>query len=334
MLNKMIKVKINDVKTLLINKLLSRGLSKEHAEIIAEDYLRGELQGKYTHGLLAFPSLFEILPLKQESPVIDKKTPSALLIDAKSNLGGVVTRKYLDHGIEMAKNNGISMILIRNMISWLRPGSIAQDIAEKDMVGFVVNSGGNPMIAPPGGYEPRVGTNPIGIGIPSEQHNILVDMATSKRAWGEVRNAALNNVDLPSETYLNDKGEFTVNPHEAVSVIPFGDYKGFVLALFIEILTGSLVNMPMNQQKSEKKGYLKLLRGAVIVIINPTFSTTLDTFRKMNNKLSEEIRTTKQRRGYSKVSVPGDKAFELENKHRKNKCIDITETLWKKLNEL
>jgi LDH2 family malate/lactate/ureidoglycolate dehydrogenase len=43
------KVKLNKVKTLLIRKLVSKGVSKENAEILAADYLRGELQGKYRH---------------------------------------------------------------------------------------------------------------------------------------------------------------------------------------------------------------------------------------------------------------------------------------------
>ncbi|HLD57125.1 MAG TPA: Ldh family oxidoreductase [archaeon] len=328
------KVEVDEVKKLLINKLLIKRVSKEQAEILVEDYLRGELQGKYSHGLTAFPSLFEMLPIEQEVPVIEKQTKSALLVDARKSFGAVVARKYLDTGIDMAKEQGVSMILIKNMLSWLRPGGVAQDIAERNMIGFVVNSGGNPMIAPPGGYEPRIGTNPIGIGIPSEKHNILVDMATSKRAWGEVRKAKFNGVDLPPETYLNSKGEFTLNPDEAFSVIAAGDYKGFALALFIEILTGSLIDMPMNQQSSEKKQYQKLPRGAMILIIDPKFSTKVDIFRKMNNKLAEEIRNTKRRPGYDNVLLPGDQAYELENKAKQRGYIEIEENLWKKLNGL
>ena len=159
-------------------------------------------------------------------------------------------------------------------------------------------------------------------------------MATSKRAWGEVRKAKFNGVDLPPETYLNSKGEFTLNPDEAFSVIAAGDYKGFALALFIEILTGSLIDMPMNQQSSEKKQYQKLPRGAMILIIDPKFSTKVDIFRKMNNKLAEEIRNTKRRPGYDNVLLPGDQAYELENKAKQRGYIEIEENLWKKLNGL
>lgn len=328
------KLKIDEVKKLLIKKLLSKDLSKEHAEILVEDYLRGELQGKCSHGLTAFPSLFEMLPLKQEAPAIDKRTASALLVDARKNFGSVVARKYLEDGIKMAKEQGISMILIKNMLSWLRPGSIAQDIAERNMIGFVINSAGSPLIAPPGGYEPRVGTNPIGIGIPSEDHNIVVDMATSKRAWGEVRKAKFNNVSLPPETYLNNKGEFTLNPDEAFSVIAAGDYKGFALALFIEILTGSLIDMPMNDQDSIKIPYQKVPRGAMILIIDPKFSTNIELFRKMNGKLAENIRNTKRRPGYDNVFVPGDRASELESEAKKSGNIEVAENLWEKLSKL
>jgi L-2-hydroxycarboxylate dehydrogenase (NAD+) len=327
------KVKLNKVKTLLISTLVSKGVSKENAKILAADYLRGELQGKYSHGLEAFPALLKMLPLKQKAPATEKETNTALLINAKGNFGAIVARKFLNQGIKKAKKQGMSMILIKDMLSWLRPGSIAEDIAEKGMVGFVINSAGSPLIAPPGGYEPRIGTNPIGIGIPTEGHSILVDMATSKRAWGEIRKAKFNNVDLPPETYLNNKGEFTLNPDDVFSVVAAGEYKGFALALFIEILTGSMLGMPMNDQGSIKTPYQKVPRGAMIMIIDPGFSTSTSTFRKKNSKLVSEIRHTKKRPGHSTVFVPGDRAYGLETKAMKSGHIEITKKLWETLNE-
>lgn len=327
-------IKIKDIKKLLVDTLLRYNVSNEDAEIIADECLEGEIQGKPSHGLMAFPALVEKLPFEYHEPIVRRKTKSYIFVDAQKNFGAVVGRKYAYEAIKMAEKQGVAVVLIRNMLSWLRPASIAQYVAEHNMIGFVVNGGGNPMIAPPGGYEPRTGTNPIGIGIPTDGHDILVDMATSKRAWGEVRKAKFNKTDLPADTYLNNQGEFTLDPDAAISVVAAGDYKGFALSLFIEILTGSLIEMPMNQQGTKNEDYRTLSRGAMIFIINPNFSTSVEKFRKANAVLADQIRNSKTRKGCDEIFLPGDRAAAKKKQAEKNASIEISEQLWKTLSGL
>lgn len=327
------KIQIQEVTALLKRVLEKHGVSQEEADILSEDYLLGEMQGKASHGLMAFPSLVEKLPIEKQDPEVIRETDAYLFVDAHSGFGTVVGRQFTDQAIEKAKEQGVGVVLIRNMISWLRPALMAEYISNKGMVGFVVNSGGNPMIAPPGGYEPRVGTNPIGIGVPMQDQNLLVDMATSKRAWGEVRKAKFNNTDLPKDTYLNNEGEFAVHPEDAFSVIASGDYKGFSLALFIEILTGSLIGMPMNQQGAKNVDYRTLPRGAMILVINPEHSADLDQFKTKNTRLANDIRFSKRRKGAEEIVIPGDRAVKKENIAR-NEGLEISDHLWKVLNDL
>lgn len=326
------KVKIELVRKLLVDTLIHYKIPKPEAEIIADEHLEGELQGKQSHGLMAFPSLVEKLPLKKSKIIIKKKTSSYIFVDANQNFGAVVGRHFADQAILMAKKQGVAVVSVKNMMTWLRPGTIARYIAKHNMIGLVVNSGGNPMIAPPGGYIPLVGTNPIGIGIPTNGGDVVVDMATSKRAWGEVRKAMANNTDLPSETYFDNKGNFTLNPAKAFSVIAAGDYKGFSLALLIEILTGSFIGMPMSQDNVKKVDYRILPRGGMILVFNPQFSTSLSKFKKENKKLVEKIKHSKKRKGSKVILIPGEKANIKRNNAVKNGFMDLKEDLWNKLN--
>lgn len=327
------KVKILEIRKLLIKVLVARKVSGNEAEILADEHLEGELQGKRSHGLMAFPGLVEKISSKPKS-IIKKKTGSYIFADANKNFGLVVGHNLAKQAVMLAKKQGVAIVLIKNMMSWLRPSTIAQYIAEQNMIGFVVNSGGNAMIAPPGGFSPLLGTNPIGIGIPTEKNNIIVDMATSKRAWGEVRKALAENTDLPFETYLDNKGNFAKDPREAYSVLAAGDYKGFALALFIEILTGSLIGMPMSQDKTDKADYKNLARGAVILVLNPAFSTNLNSFKKANKKLADKIRKSKKRKGTKVILVPGDRAMIARNKNLKSGTVDLPNALWEKLKNL
>ena len=69
------------------------------------------------------------------------------------------------------------------MDSWLRPGAIAEYIADQGYLAVVTNSGGGTAVAPPGGFDPVLGTNPIAYGIPTTDGSLVVDMATAKLAW-------------------------------------------------------------------------------------------------------------------------------------------------------
>ena len=331
----MIKVKISQIRSTLEKILLKHGLIEKDAKIVADEYLEGELEGKFSHGLLAFLALLERLSVtKFSQPKILQKTLSFIYVDAQKNLGGIVGRQVVDAAIKMAEKQGVALILIRDMLTWLRPGNIAKYIADKNMVGVVFNNGGVPMVAPPGGYDPIIGTNPIGIGIPTSKESILVDMATSKRAWGIVREAKTQSKNLPSESFYNSKGEFTVKPEEAHAVVAAGDYKGFALGLMIEILTGSLVDMPMGLHKLDKGDYRTLPRGAMILIIDPQKTTSLADFKLSNSSLIKQIKASRKLKGVKEILVPGERSAKNKQTNLKQGYLEINDHLWQQITSL
>lgn len=329
------KVKIVQIRKTLEGVLVKRGLTAKDAKIVADEYLEGELEGKYSHGLLGFPALLERLSVSKFSqPKILEKTPSLIYVDAQKNLGGIIGRQMADAAIKMAEKQGVALVLIRNMLTWLRPGNIAQYIAQKNFIGLVVNNGGVPMVAPPAGFDPIIGTNPIGIGIPTSKEPILVDMATSKRAWGIVREAKTQGKNLPSETFYGKEGNFTIKPEGAYSVVPAGDYKGFALGLMIEILTGSLVNMPMGLRKLDKGDYRTLPRGAMILVINPQKSTLLAEFKSANSSLIKQIKASHKLKDVKEILVPGERATKTKLTNIKKGYLEIDEELWQQITSL
>jgi len=328
------KVNIPEIQKLLVGILISKKVSKSEAIILANEYLEGELQGKQTHGLMAFPSLMKGLPLKKKPVIIKKKTASYIFVNANYNFGTVVGRKFTQQAIGMAKKQGIAVVFIQNMLSWLRPATLAQYISSQGMIGFVVNNGGESMVAPPGGFEPQIGTNPIGIGVPTYGNDIVVDMATSKRAWGEVRKSMLADRSLPAETYFDKEGNFAKDPNDAYSVVASGGYKGFALGLFVEILAGSMVNMSMGAVKHAGTGYRTVPRGAMILILNPKFSTSLNKFKQENKKLVSRIKQSKKLKGIEEILIPGERALRTRKNNLKNKYVDVKDELWAELLEI
>lgn len=331
------QVSISELKSKMQSVLKAKGYTDEDIPFLIEMYLGGELRGHTSHGLASFPSFANDDFSQLEQPVILKETNALFMIDAKSNPGALVGKRAADEAIARAKKEVTGIAIIKNMDSWLRPGAIAQYIAEQGYFAIVVNDGGGASIAPPGGYDPVLATNPIAYGIPTADEPLVVDMATSKRAWGQVRLANKYGTDLPADTFYNDKGEVTINPKEAHSVMPFGDYKGFALALMVEMLCGSLIgmnNMMVNTNSAGSTFGTKLQdRGGFILVIDPNQTSDLNTFKQANSELLTKIKATRPLEG-QEIRIPGEEAGAKQVTRLKEGVIEIPDELWEEIKGL
>ena len=331
------KVSITEIRELMKTALISKGLNEQDIPFLVEMYLGGELRGHTSHGLASFSGFINQNFSGLEEPVVIKHTNSVFIIDAKSNPGAIVGKRAADEAILLAKKETIGVALVKNMDSWLRPGAVAQYIAEQGYFTIVVNDGGGTSTAPPGGYDPVLATNPIAYGIPTSRSPLIVDMATSKHAWGQVRLANKYGTDLPEGSFYNSQGELTRDPEEAHSVLPFGGHKGFALALMIEVLCGSLVGMDSMMLETNKSGSTFGVplqdRGGFILVIDPSQTTSLDVFKDKNSELLEKIKQTSTLEDES-IRIPGEEASRLEQARLDADEINIPEELWQELRSL
>lgn len=323
------KVKVTDIEKKMRSVLVERGYSDVDVDFIIDMYLGGELRGFSTHGLANFAGFAASDYSSLPKPTIIKETHSTLIVDAKSNPGVLIGRWLADEAIKRAKTEVMATVMIKDMNSWLRPGAIAEYIANQGFVGIVVNDGGGGSIAPPGGFDPTTGTNPIAYGIPTEDEPLVVDMATSKLRWGQVRLANKYGTDLPADTFDDDQGNITVDPQEAYSVKPFGEYKGFALSLLVEILCDSLLGMPTMVESTAGSTFAGKLpvRGAMILVMDPGQTVGNSDFKSSSTDLLNKIRNSQPRKG-EEVRIPGEHSAELKKKYLEEDSIDIPAELW------
>jgi L-2-hydroxycarboxylate dehydrogenase (NAD+) len=332
---KSMKVTISEITNKMQMLLKSKGYKDSDIPFIINMYLGGELRGHTSHGLASFPSFIKEDFSKLEEPKILKSTASTFFIDAKANSGTIVGKRAADEAMARARNEITGTAIIKNMDSWLRPGAIAEYIADQGMIAIVVNNGGGAAIAPPGGYDAVAGTNPIAYGIPTDGDSLVVDMATSKRAWGQVRLANKYGTDLPEDTFYDEKGNITLDPKAANSVMPFGEYKGFSLALLVEILSCSLVGESMFNISDEGStfGGKLMTRGGLIFVIDPEQTVGLDQFKKDNTEYIEKIKASHAHRGEA-IRIPGEKAGAEQRVKQSLGYIDVPNELWAEIEAL
>ena len=329
------KIPISKLKATMTDVLSKKGYAKDDIPFIINMYLGGELRGHTSHGLASFAGFVSDGLSKLDKPEVVKETQSLFMIDAKSISGNIIGRRAAAEAVKRAKQQVVGISIIKNMDNWLRPGAIAEYVADQDLVAIVVNCGRGASVAPPGGYDPVTGTNPIAYGIPTNGDALVVDMATSKQAWGQVRLANKYGTDLPADTFYDEHGDVTTDPRQAWSVMPFGEYKGFSLSLLIEVLCGSLVGMPMMIQSTAKNSFggQHPNTNAMIVVIDPAQTTGLDEFKRSNSEFVTKIKATRARKG-EKIRIPGERAANEKSAKLQKGTIELPDELWQEIEGL
>ncbi len=340
------RIRIADLRELLQNKLLRVGFTKSEAVIIAEEYIVGEIKGKRAQGVFVFIRAYlsmkgdyqastdsqgDLKLLRNRKKrrhfkiAVDK--PAYAFIDGHNDIGQLVAERAIKLVVQKAKRSGIAMVGGGKIQAFLRPGSWAEKAAQQGMIALCFNYGGGPLMAPTGAREPILSTNPIGIGIPYKPYPIVIDMATSARAYYHVRLAKELGMKIDPRWAIDRLGRPTTNPNKVAAVLPFGGYKGYALALAFEILTGPLVRTAVGKST-------KLYRGFLFIVINPLAFTTRQKFQADVNRLIRDVKTARKIRGVKDIHIPGEQSWEIERRNRKRGYIDIDNAVIQKIRNL
>jgi len=225
---------------------------------------------------------------------------SLAILDGQREIGQIAGREAAQLVATLAAEHGIGLVGLRNVNRYSRLSPYARLIADRGLVAIILNNAGPPAVAPYGAATPILGTNPIAFGFPSSGESYVIDMATSERVWGEIRQASLDGTDLPSSAFLDELGNETTNPARVESALPFGGPKGSALCIAIELIAGLVPGGQMGTAVADEYDL-----GAVFIAIRPADA---DNSASKVDQLLEEVRSASPRPGVSAVRAPGDQS--------------------------
>ena len=323
------KIQIDEIKKTCLEILIGKGLSKEHALEVFEEYLDAELSGRTCHGFQAFPKFGAKLIDKVNEPEVLREEDNLLYLDGKKNLGQVVCSKYVPKLIQKAKDRNIAMMGIKNMHSYLKPGTYARMAAENNLVAFIFNYGGWKRIAPHGSIDPFFGTNPVAVGIPGKDFPVVIDMATSSIAMMKVRMADKLGEKLPEGVAMDKNGNPTTDPFEAMdgALYPFGGYKGSALALVVELITNTMFDIDIHNETKANRGFF-------FAFFNPEVFRPVDEFKESVSKLVDDIKNSRKADGVSEIIIPGEQGDKIKEENLKKGYVELDERIWEETKAL
>jgi LDH2 family malate/lactate/ureidoglycolate dehydrogenase len=205
------------------------------------------------------------------------------------------------------------------------------------MIGIATaDSGRSPKhVAPFGGREARLGTNPISIAVPSDlEAPFYLDMATSAVAAGKIMLAVTRGEQIPQGWIIDAEGRHTTDPREyrkGGALLPLGGtegYKGSGLAAMVEVLCGLLTGLGFGVEPTGRHN-----DGTFMAVFNVAAFRPLQEFRKEVAEFARYLKSTPPSEGSKGVFYPGEVEY-LREQQRRRDGIEIEDATWEKLRTL
>jgi ureidoglycolate dehydrogenase (NAD+) len=307
------------------------GLEAEPAATVAETLVWTSLRGTDSHGVARVPLYVERLRSGvlngRPRPSVLQRDGAIAVVDGDHGPGQLAAVLATDLSIELAREHGLGLAVVRRSGHYGAAAFYAVRAAAAGLVGISLTNA-EPGVIPYGGSRPALGTNPIAVAAPLGGGAIFdLDMATSQVALNRINNARDEGRPIPEGWGVDEHGELTTDPAKVVAAVPLGGYKGYALALMVEVLCGVLAGAGAR----EDDGIRNI--GHFHLAIDPERTVGRDAFAGVLGGLLDELRAIPPARGFDEVLVAGDPE-DRARERREREGIPIVPALWEKLTAL
>ena len=296
------------------------GVPSEDAQLGADVLVLADLRGVDSHGVSNMLRSYvtgytsgQINP-RPELKII-RETPSTASLDSDKGLGVITTPKAMDIAIRKAREVGVGMVTLGNARHLGMASYHAMMALEHDMIGICMTSC-PPSVVPTFGAEPRLGTNPIAIAVPSKNEVPFVfDAATSTVAGNKIGIARRLGAPLEPGWLADEEGNPIMEEIEAPekytlltlgSTRELGSHKGYGLSCMVDILAGVLTGFGYGAVPGRPNFGHYVAAYSVGAFDDPEhFKESMDEWLQM-------MKSTKPAPGHDRVMVAGQPEAEME----------------------
>ena len=310
------------------------GCNAGEARTVATRLVDSNLVGHDSHGVLRVGKYLEWVRegnlRPNRTPRIVFESETIAIVDGDRGFGQVVGEFAGALGTRMAARQGIAMIGLRNCGHLGRLGDWAELAASHGQVSLhFLNTSGAQRVAPFGGSDRRLSTNPLCVGIPQAGTDpVILDITTSTVAEGKLMVAMNKGEQVPPGWIVDAKGKPTTDPNDFYAggaLLTIGGHKGSGLSIVTDLLAGALT-----LGRSSDPGDTVLRNNMLSIYIAPSVYDPGGEVLREVRRFVDWVKASPPATAGQPVLAPGD--VERETRARRLRDgVPLDDTTWNDL---
>jgi LDH2 family malate/lactate/ureidoglycolate dehydrogenase len=329
------------------------GVPEEDAKIVVDVLMESDRRGIDSHGCNRFkPIYIDRIVAGIQNPVtnfeIIRETPATAVIDGHDGMGQVIGYRCMQMAINKAGQYGMGMVAARNSTHYGIAGYYVTMATDAGMIG-ITGTNARPSIAPTFGVENMLGTNPLTVGLPTdEEFPFVLDCATSITQRGKLELYAREGKSTPAGMVIGRDGGAMTDTEQILTDLIGGDaalaplggigeemggYKGYGYATVVEVLSAAL----------QQGGFMKMLLGIdengnkrpyglghFFIAVDTNAFMGEDSFRKTAGDIMRGLRASQKAPGHDRIYTAGEKEH-IVWLERKDKGVPVGDAVKKEI---
>lgn len=335
----------DDLRALGVDLFTSVGVPGPDAELVADHMVESGLLGHDSHSVLRYPQYVEMVrqgQVKAGAPLeVLKDAPRTAQVSGGWNFGAVTATAAMELAIDKARDGAVSAVTVRDCNHVARLGRFAAMApAAGDFIAliFANGHGSDLAVAPHGGRERRLPTNPLAVAVPTARDwSVVLDMTTSVTSGGALRYFRNRGEPVPEGSIIDADGNPTADVEEYYgtppgAMLPLGypvtGHKGYGLAVVVDILAGALSGAGCSRANPTETG-----NALFIAVLQIEAFTPVREFYGEVDEFIDWVKSSAPREGFDEVLLPGENSHRIRAR-REAQGFDVDEAAWKQISEI
>lgn len=304
------------MQAFIADVLKAHGLRDADAARVGELMVEADLTGADAHGIFRLPQYVRRLRAGGTNPrpdiTVSRRAPAVAVVEGDNGMGHLVMSKAAEAAVEIAREAGVAWVGARRS-NHAGSGAVYACLPlPAGMIGiYTVVASANHM-APWGGTDSLLGTNPLAIAIPmGEEDPVVLDMATTVVSYGTVKAHALMRAPMPVGWMVDKRtGEPLTDPKRSSDgiLLPIGGYKGAGLAMMLGLLAGPLNRAAFGKDVVDFNADDRTVTETGHVLIALDVARFLDPaeFQREVRRHLDDLRSSARLPGVERIRLPGE----------------------------
>ena len=340
-MNTLSHLPVDQATQFIADVFIANGIPPLDAQTVAHLMVQSDLAGADGHGIFRLPAYVKRIKVGginlHPHIRIERERGGTALVNGDNGLGHLVMNQVVELATKKSREHGVCWIGSHHGNHSGAASVYVRMLAERGLVGIYMAVGNANHMAPWGGIDLLLSTNPIAIAVPTQigQPIVLLDMATTVAAYGKVKLAAQRGESIPEGWMIDRSGKPILDPARAGegSLLPIGDYKGYGLALMISLLAGTLNGAAVGKETIDFNACHDGVTntGQALIAVDPDAFGERALFLERVSAVVRDIQESNTLPGVDRIRIPGEGA-DTSISTRERDGIPISSELLKALN--